>query len=360
MKRVIAFVTSIILTVALGACGLSSSDSQSVMGIDATGAGEVYMFKMDIPDPPDSIVGSFLYEWAAQVNEASKGRINITIYPNSQLGAITDIIDNLKRGVSDIAWATPAMFPGRFPITEGTNLPMLDIPDHTVGTDMLNELYSSTDFMQKEYEGIHILSLHMAAPYYFAADEGKTIQNISDIKGMKIRAQGTYPSELLSELGAEPVSLHARDLYDSLSNDLIDGHLSDASVYNTWKVNEVTGHVIETPIYRFSAFLLMNPNAYNSLPDDLRAILDEQSSKEILAYGLGQAFEEGALNGLDFYKDEGGSTSTLSDADLELIKEASEKVNAKWIKDMDAAGYDGRAVFDRYSEILAKLNKSNF
>ena len=224
MKKKLALFLSVALVFAVGlsACGGGGNGSEGESGETAATeeGGEavddtVYEFKMDIPDPPESIVGAFVTQWVEDVKTASNGRIVITIYPSSQLGAVPDIIDNLKNGVSDIAWASPAMFSGRFPVMEGTNLPMLDIPDSKAGTDLLYDLYEQTDLMQKEFEGLHPLMLFNACQYYFAtAKGGKQINSVAELSGLKIRAQGTYPSILIKELGAEPISLHASEVYE--------------------------------------------------------------------------------------------------------------------------------------------------
>jgi TRAP-type C4-dicarboxylate transport system substrate-binding protein len=365
MKKKLALFLSVALVFAVGlsACGGGGNGSEGESGETAATevSGEavddtVYEFKMDIPDPPESIVGAFVTQWVEDVKTASNGRIVITIYPSSQLGAVPDIIDNLKNGVSDIAWASPAMFSGRFPVMEGTNLPMLDIPDSKVGTDLLYDLYEQTDLMQKEFEGLHPLMLFNACQYYFAtAKGGKQINSVADLSGLKIRAQGTYPSILIKELGAEPISLHASEVYESLSKNVLDGMLTDLTTFKTWKHDEVTGHVVESQIYRFCAFLLMNPDAYAKLPDDLKAVLDSFSGREA-AYGFGDAFTAGAEEGIALYKAAGATTSEFSEEDLAKIDAAAQVVNDQWIADMDAAGYDGQAVLDTYNELLEAIN----
>jgi TRAP-type C4-dicarboxylate transport system substrate-binding protein len=245
------FVAACAGTPAGGSQGTSASGSADSVG--AVDDGSVCEFRMDIPESEDSAVGVFLYDWVLQLKEASAGRIYITIYPNSQLGETSETIDNLKRGVSDIAWGTAAMFPDRFPVTEGTNLPMLNVPDRIVGTDLLNDLYTDTNLMQEEYEGIKPLAIYMVAPHDTAA------------------------------------------------------------------------------------FLLMNPDAYATLPDDLKEIFDELSKKDVLAYGLGEASEEASGS-------VGEAAPAFSDAD-----------RAAWFKKMKTIGYDGQTVLDAYTGILDDL-----
>jgi TRAP-type C4-dicarboxylate transport system substrate-binding protein len=269
---------------------------------------------------------------------------------------VPDIIDNLKAGVFDIAWASPAMFSGRFPVMEGTNLPLLDIPTATAGTDLLYDLWENTDYMQKEFEGLRPLMLHNACPYYFASAKGaKDITSVADLKGEKLRVQGTYPSILLKELGAEPISLHASDVYESLSKRVLDGMLTDITTFKTYKLSEVTGSVVETQIYRFCAFVIMRPAAYDALPDDLKKIIDDFSGRE-MSQSFSDAWTETVEEGIQLYTDAGAKTYAFTDAEMNQIKAAAGVVNAQWVKDMDAAGYEGQAILDKYVELLKQIN----
>jgi TRAP-type C4-dicarboxylate transport system substrate-binding protein len=351
MKKWSALLLSLVLLLSVSACGAKTSTETPA---DDT----VYEFKLDYPAASTSVVGQFLTGWVEDVKEASNGRINITLYHSSSLGPLPDIIDNLINGVSDICWDTPSMFSGLFPVTEGTNLPLLGITTPKVGADLLFELYTNTDLMTKEYESVHPLALYTACEYYFATGKNAphVINTVDDIKGLKFRSQGIYASKLVELLGGTPISMHPSEMYESLSKNVIDAHLSDLTVYKSWNLAEVTGHVVESSIYRFSAFMLMNKEAYASLPDDLKAVMDENSGIN-LAYGLGDAFEAGAQEGIELYKAAGATTSAFSDADMKVIEAAGEQVQEIWVSDMNGNGYDGQAILDTYKSILADLKK---
>jgi hypothetical protein len=50
------------------------------------------------------------------VEEKSKGRLKITIYPGSTLGKAVDHFDMVKDGVADLGFTTPGYTPERFPL----------------------------------------------------------------------------------------------------------------------------------------------------------------------------------------------------------------------------------------------------
>jgi TRAP-type C4-dicarboxylate transport system substrate-binding protein len=349
-KRILPFMLALALAIgsiaALSACGGKDNES-----------GGVYKLKFDTPDSIDSITGSFIAQWADRIREESGGRIDITVFPSSQLGAVPDIVTNLKKGISDIAWGSPAMFSGQFPVMEGTNLPMLDIPDSRVGTDLLWNIYDGTDLMKEEFSGIHVLLLTNCCGYYFAsAPKAAPIMSVNDLAGKKVRVQGTYPSIMMQALGAEPISLHASDIYESMNKNVLDAMLTDVTTFKTYKLSEVTSHVVETSIYRFSGFIIMNEDSYNELPDDLKAIMDKYSGREE-SYKFGDAWTAGVDAGIKAYTDAGVTTSKFSDADIAKIKDAAQVAAERWISDIDAKGLDGQNIYDTYVNTLAEINE---
>ena len=140
-----------------------------------------------------------------------------------------------------------------------------------------------------------------------------------------------------------------------MSKHVLDAMLTDVTTFKTYKLSEVTGHVVETQIYRFCGFILMNPDSYAKLPDDLKQIMDEHSGRAT-SYACGDAWEAGAEEGIALYKEAGATTSTFSDADLAKIGDAAAVARDKWISDMDGMGYEGQAVYDKYVELLAAIN----
>jgi TRAP-type C4-dicarboxylate transport system substrate-binding protein len=351
-KRIVPLLLTLALAIS-AAAALSACGNDKGKG----GADSVYKLKFDTPDAIDSITGSFISQWADKIRDESGGRIDITVFPSSQLGAVPDIVTNLKKGISDIAWGSPAMFSGQFPVMEGTNLPMLDIPDSRVGTDLLWNIFENTDLMTEEFSGIHVLMLTNCCGYYFAsAPKAKPIMSVDDLKGEKVRVQGTYPSIMMQALGAEPISLHASDIYESMNKNVLDAMLTDITTFKTYKLSEVTSHVVETSVYRFSGFISMNEDSYNELPDDLKAIMDKYSGREE-SYLFGDAWAEGVDTGIKAYTDAGVTTSVFSDADIIKIKDAAQAASDKWIADMDGKGLDGKNLYDTYVSTLAEINK---
>lgn len=372
MKKSFALLLVLALLLSVTACSSGSSGgSSAASGSPATSApaetssapatgdsgsdGKVYQIKLDFPDPASSIIGVFLTDWVKEVGTASNGRLQIELFPSSALGSVYDMVDNLINGVSDMIWTSPALYTGRFPVTEGANLPLLGIKDAKMSVDFLYYVYDNCETMQKEFSLVRPLAFYQAAPAYFSIGS-KTIDGLDGLKGLQIKVQGTYPAAFVSALGGSPVSFHNSELYDALQKHVVDGFMTDITVFKSWSLFEVTQQVFENPIYRSTLFMLMNNDVYNSLPDDLKAVIDKSTGKD-LGYRLADAFDKGGEEGRQLYIKQGAKVSNFMEAEIARLNEAAAQVQNTWVQDMTKQGLDGAAIMQVYKDAVAATGK---
>ena len=120
-----------LLSVSLAACssggGGSGSSGDSGGGTADSGgsssSGETIKLSFSHHDAATSAWGVYFEDWAARVGAESN--CEITVYAGSTLAAASDGLQALRTGVCDILWTNMAFYPGQFPVTEGTILPMI-------------------------------------------------------------------------------------------------------------------------------------------------------------------------------------------------------------------------------------------
>ena len=79
--------------------------------------------------PPNHTVNVELLRWAADLEKKSNGRLKLSVFSSGQMGPITRQYDLARTGVADIAFFLHGATPGRFPMTELTQLPYAFNPD---------------------------------------------------------------------------------------------------------------------------------------------------------------------------------------------------------------------------------------
>src|SRR5699024_4046398 len=114
----------------------------------------------------------------------------------------------------------------------------------------------------------------------------KEVRTVDDMKGLRIRASTRSASRFLEAVGATPISMPPSQIADSLSKGVLDGALAAWEVVAPTKLDETTFYHTQTASDQAATTIttlavLMNKQRYESLPEDLKEILDEYSGETL-------------------------------------------------------------------------------
>ncbi len=290
--------------------------------------------------------------WAAKVQEESGGRIAFELYPAMQLGgAPASLYDQAKDGVVDIIWTVLGYTPGRFPKSEVFELPFLI----TTGEASSAAFYNyAMEHAADEYAGVHVIALHTHGPGLFHSKE--PITSLEDLQGMKVRGGSRIISNMLAQLGAEPVGMPVPETPEALSKGVIEATTIPWEVTPSLRIAELvrnhTGFTGEHGLYSQTFGFVMNMDSYNNLPDDLKAIIDANSGLET-SRQFGRVMDNGDATGLKIAVDAGNNIVQLDEAETQRWIEAAQPTIDQWLADMSAAGVDGQALLDAAKAAIA-------
>lgn len=290
--------------------------------------------------------------WAQRVEEASGGRIKFELYPAMQLGgAPPDLFDQAKDGVVDLIWTVLGYTPGRFPKSEVFELPFMVTKAEATSVAFQKFVEAnSTD----EFAGVKLLCVHTHGPGLFHTKDPVT--KLEDLKGMKIRGGSRIINGLLAGLGAEPVGMPVPQVPEALSTGVITGTTIPWEVTPALKVAELvhnhTGFSGTHGLYTQTFAFTMNLDRYNSLADDLKALIDQNTGVET-ARAFGAAMDAGDAVGLKIAQDAGNNIITLDEAETQRWKDAAQPTIDKWYADSTAAGFDGKALHEAAQALVA-------
>jgi TRAP-type C4-dicarboxylate transport system substrate-binding protein len=117
----------------------------------------------------------------------------------------------------------------------------------------------------------------------------------------------------------------------------------------------VTKHVVGVGIYTATQFTIMNLDKYNSLPPDLRAVIDELSG----AWGAeftGAAWDKAEEEGLAAIKAARLEHHKLTDAQRTAWREKTKVVEDEWVRTMEAKGLPAKQALADLKELIAKYD----
>lgn len=305
--------------------------------------------------PPQATIPSKAIEpWIEAVEADSDGRIEIQHFPAMQLGgAPPSLFDQARDGVVDIVWTVLGYTPGRFNKTEAFELPFMV----TTGEATSRAFY---EYVQAnaldEFADVQPLVLHTHGPGLLHV-RGDGVASLDDMKGLKLRGPTRVITAMLEDLGASAVGMPVPAVPEALSKGVIDGAVIPWEVTVPLKVPELvdshTGFEGPNGLYTATFAMVMNKDAYEALPDDLKAVIDAHSGIEAAAM-FGAAMDAGDAVGLEKAQASGNTIRMLDPAPW---KEAAQPTIDNWIAEMDAAGNDGAALVEQARALIEKHSK---
>ena len=199
--------------------------------------------------------------------------------------------------------------------------------------------------------------MHGPGVFHLAA---KAVRSPTDLRGMKVRGP-TRPTKLLQSLGATPVGMALPQVPDALSKGTIEGCVLNWEVAPAVKVHELTKHHSEFPtdapaLYTTTFAMTMTKARYDSLPADLKKVIDANSGADLSAW-LGKIRQSGDGRGRKLAEDRGNAIHTFSKPETQQFIDASSKIVDEWIADMNKRGFDGKALVASARERIATNGK---
>ena len=294
---------------------------------------------------------NILIPWMEEVMAASDGRIEIQHFPAMQLGGTPpELINQAIDGVADIVWTVAGYTPGRFPHTEIFELPFMM-------TDAEATSRAYWDMAQKymvdgEFADFHVLGTWVHGPGLIHSSD--PVVTPEDLNGVKLRAPTRTTTALFSSLGATAVGMPVPAVPESLSKGVIDAAVIPWEVTGALKVPELVENHLEfgdASLYTTAFVFAMNKDAYDALPEDLKAVIDAASGAEFsAAAGKQMQMDDGPSR--EAAVDLGNNITTLSPAQVEVWRAAAAPTVDTWIAEATANGLDGAALVDEAKALI--------
>lgn len=304
--------------------------------------------------PPTQI----LAPWCERIAADSGQRLKCQVYPAMQLGGTpAQLIDQVKDGVVDIAFTLPGYTAGRFPVMEVFELPFMTNSAEAASRAAW-DFYGK--YAVKEFAGLKPLMFATHDEGYLHTRE-RQIKSLADFKGLKLRAPTRQTNKLLASLGASPVGMPLPAVADAVSKGTIDGFALPWEVIPSVKLHEMVKHHTETDpsrpaLYSAVFVLAMNPARFDSLPADLKAVIEKHSGA-VLSQSAGRTWDASQAPGRKPAVDRGNVFYTVPPAEVDLWIKASHPLYDDWVADMDKRGLPGRQMLGEAQALLAKYKK---
>ncbi|MFB9951716.1 TRAP transporter substrate-binding protein [Rhizobium puerariae] len=288
--------------------------------------------------------------WAKSIGEASGGRIAITIYPASQLGAAPDHYDMARDGIVDIGFINPGYQPGRFPIIAAGEIPFL-VANAKGGSRALDEWYRQ--YATREMKDVYTCMVIVHDPGTLHGTKGP-IQVPADLKGKNIRPAHATMARLVNSLGAASVQVPAGEMRELISKGAADMTASPWNSIYTFGLQDVTKHHLDLPFYVTTFAFVMNKAKIDGLSPADRKVMDDHCTPE-WAEKMATRWADAEAAGRQKMIDAGNHTFYKpTPDDVNLWKRATATLQGEWEAAATEAGVDAKAAWANLGETLKK------
>ena len=312
---------------ALAAGGLSGHTAQA----------QQFQFKYTDYNPPGNFITDEIIRWSKEIEDKSGGRVKIEVFPSSQMGPIPRQYDLVRTGVADFGFILLGITPGRFPLSELSQLPGL-FPSAYSASVALQETYPK--YLTKEFADVKLLYLFTGPALPVLSK--KPLKTLADAKGLRIRQPDPVHKILIEQLGAAPVSVGPGDVADALQKGTLDAVIMGYSGVTAFQLHQVAKYSTEwnTGVVAFA--MAMNQASYDKLPADIKKAIDDTT-------GMVGAMRGGG----EFDRDDKGSRAKTGAAGVEFIEASAadaktlrdwgqKEIEQKAVAELEAKGLPGR------------------
>ena len=289
----------------------------------------------------------FIKFYKEEVEKASNGRIEVQIYPASQLGPIPREIEGVQLGNIQGYVGPVDFFVGVDPRFGVFSTPMLFRDEANAAATVHDPAVKKALFdLAAPKRMVGIATENLGASNYGAKN---AIMKLADFSGKKLRINGTeMERQKMAKLGATGIGMPLSEVVPALDQGTIDGTISGLSVFVAFKMNDLLKVVTVTNDTFIISIAVVSKPWLDTLPPDLqKVVIDSGAAVEAKT----QAWETDFTKKLESdWTALGGTVHTLSPDDLKQMKTLLDPVG-------DAVTKDQPAVHDMLQMVRAAAAK---
>lgn len=333
-----------VLAMIAAACGSSGEPNDEAAGVaseptntDATEAqpasGETFEWDYVLFVGLEHHYGQLAQEFADDVRERTDGRLDITVRPAGELPYTADeYLARAGDGSMEMADALATFMAGGCRVGAMPALPML-VPDF----ETFDQIWP---ILEPEVEGcIQDAGADLLYTYLWPTQNvwgsGDPVASLDDLAGLTIRQTSPEHGAMVEAVGGEAVTLTTEEVPPAIQRGVMDGLLTAA--LNAWSGSWYEfldwAYIIDAGIV--PSYILVNQQAYEGLPDDLRTALDEAAAAATERNNTRTT--EAETEARELLQSEGGLTFNEASADdRDRLATLMEDIWATWAEEAGA------------------------
>ena len=215
-----------------------------------------------------------LREAVERIREQSGGRVDIQIFPNSQLGGDTDMLSQLRTGAIQMFNLSGLIL--------STFVPLASINGIGFAFKDYDQVWSAMDSALGAFiraaigkSGLYAFGAMWDNGYRQITSSTHPIATPDDLKGFKIRVPvSPLWTSMFKAFGAAPASININEAYSAMQTRIVEGQENPLALIDLYKFYEVQKFVSVTNHMWDGFWTLANGRIWAALPKDLQDVVE--------------------------------------------------------------------------------------
>jgi len=303
---------------------------------------------------------TMLKPWIERIETQSNGRIRFERSTAMALGGNpTELYEQVSTGTVDVVWTHTGLIAGRFNRVEVFELPFMMTTPQAASRALWE--YIET-YAADEFKDVQLLGLSVQGEGVLHTRQ-QPVKQITDFKNLQLQVSPRLIARFFEGLGAQIVPLPAVEVGQGLRELTIDGFAGTWGSALAFKPERfIQRHTVFGPgtgaLFTRAFVLAMNPKRYESLPADLKAVIDANAGLELSAqFGIQAQAHSDAQRRQVLANTDPASLITLDGETAQAFRKASIKVDQFWVEELDALGYEGQKLLDGARTLIKQHTK---
>ncbi len=288
--------------------------------------------------------------WAKEVEKRTGGKVKIQTFPGGTLLPAKNIFDGVVSGMADIGNFAMSYQPGRFPVSEAIDLPV-GFKNARAASVALFDLLDK--YQPKEFGKVKVITVFTCPPADFMTK--MPMKSLKELKGMELRTSGTG-TDVLKRIGAIPIGMPQSEAPEAIQKGIVKGNVSSMEILKDFNFSAYLPYATEANLFVVSFAVVMNKDRWNSLPDDVKKVIDGLAREQ--AEWTGAYVDNHVKESLEWSKKKySHQVFRLSAADQNEIARLTKPMIDDYVKKVASQGLAGAQIIKDVYALKQKYEK---
>lgn len=221
--------------------------------------------------------------FAKKIEEGTGGAYTGKVFAGTLL-SYAETTEGLTNGSAHIGYMVPAYVRGEFPLTNYAIDIVATVTEPVVVGGAMTEFMFSCKPCLEEFKRRNQAFTGFAVVGSYVLMSNKTLNDVSDLKGMKIRGFSAF-NKLVGQWDANAISVNVGEVYEALSSGRLEGNIHLWDIIKTYSLGDHVKYVYDAPIgiYGGNSMFNINLDFWKSLSAEHKQVF-MTSANEALAY----------------------------------------------------------------------------